>query len=165
MASLTRKPDADTNSLLETWDSIIRSQVAYQGPTYMLLLPQGRETLTVGTLEARLDALRDFGIRLAAQTTKPALVTLGTTVTAFYTAARSLRDLQTDAKTALDNSRVAQEALRQASAAALINMVGAGLQVFKTSPSLVDTLFDVNLLRGGAQQVPEAPEDTVVDPS
>lgn len=29
MASLTRSPDADTASVLETWDTTIRSQVAY----------------------------------------------------------------------------------------------------------------------------------------
>ncbi|GDY20553.1 hypothetical protein LBMAG56_18980 [Verrucomicrobiota bacterium] len=36
--SITHKPDADTNSPLETWDITIRSVVAYQGTTYMLLL-------------------------------------------------------------------------------------------------------------------------------
>lgn len=46
LASLTRKPDIDTNSPIETWDSTIRAQVPYQGTVYQLLLPHGRETLT-----------------------------------------------------------------------------------------------------------------------
>lgn len=165
LASLTRKPDADTNSPLESWDVIIRSQVAYQGPTYMLLLPQGRETLTAGSVEDRLDAGRSFGVRLAAQTTKAALVALGGTVTAFYAAARVLRESQKAAMTALDDARLQQELLRKACAAALLNMVGVGLQVFRENPAMVDTLFDVSLLRGGAQTVPDAPADTVWTPA
>lgn len=165
MDSLTRKPDADTNSPLETWDTAIRGQVAFQGPTYMLLLPQGRETLTVGTVEARLDAGRDFGIRLAAQSTKPVLIALGTTVTNFYNAARVLRLAQTMAKTTLDDARVQQEGHRVACAAALLNMVGVALQVFRDNPSMVDTLFDVNLLRGGTQDFPDAPADTTWNPA
>ncbi len=163
--SITRKPDADTNSLLETWDITIRGQVAYQGPTYMLLLPQGRETLTAGTLDARLDAGRDFGIRLAAQSTKPVLVTLGGTVTTFYTAARALRTAQITAKGALDDARVQQEFLRKIAAAALINMVGAGLQVWKDATEMVDTLFSIALLRGDTQDIPAAPADTVWTPA
>jgi hypothetical protein len=163
--SLTRKPDADTNSLLETWDTTIRGQVAYQGPTYMLLLPQGRETLTAGSYDARLDAGRDVGIRLSQQVTKPVLVTLGTTVTTFYNAARVLRTSQITAKGALDDARVQQEFLRKIAAAALINMVGVGLQVWKDTPALVDTLFSVALLRGGTQDVPAAPVDTLWTPA
>lgn len=163
--SITRKPDADNNSLLETWDITIRGQVAYHGPTYMLLLPQGRETLTVGGYDARLDAGRDFGIRLSAQTAKPALVSLGGVVTAFYTAARALRTLQIAAKGALDNAREQQEFLRKIAAAALLNMVGAGLQVWSSTPALVDTLFSVALLRGDTQDVPAAPVDTVWAPA
>ena len=165
LESLTRKPDADTNSLIETWDVAIRGQVAYQGATYTLLLPQGRETITRGTYDARLDAGRDFGVRLSAQTTKPVLVTLGTTVTTFYNAARALRTLQTGAKSALDDARVQQEFLRKLAAAALINMVGVGLQVWKDSVAMVDTLFSIALLRGGAQEIPAAPADTSWTPA
>lgn len=165
MESLTRKPDAETNSPIETWDITIRAQVAYQGPTYLLLLPQGRETLTAGTYDARLDAGRDFGIRLAAQTTKPVLVALGATVTTFYDAARALRTTQTSAKTELDNARADQEPLRKNAAAALINMIGVGLQVWKATPELVDTLFDVSLLRGNTQAFPDAPADTTWTPA
>lgn len=165
MDSLVRKPDADTNSPLEIWDNVIRGVVAYQGPTYMSLLPQGRETLTAGTLDARLDAGRDFGIRLAGQVTHATLVTLGGTVTTFYDAARVLRVSQGTAKTAMSATRVAQEDLRLAAASALLNIVGAGLMVFRDNPLMVDTLFDVNLLRGGALLVPEAPADTVWTPA
>ena len=82
LASLTRKPDADTNSLIEGWDVTIRGVVAFQGPVYQLLLPDGRETLTKGTIEAQIDAGRDFGTRLTNQgPSKPTLVSLGTIVT------------------------------------------------------------------------------------
>ncbi len=165
LESITRKPDADTNSLIETWDTAIRGQVAYQGTTYTLLLPQGRETITKGSYDARLDAGRDFGIRLTAQTTKPVLVTLGGTVTTFYNAARALRTAQITAKSALDDAREQQEFLRKLAAAALINMVGAGLQLWKDSPALVDTLFSVELLRGGTQVIPAAPADTTWTPA
>ncbi|MEN9576603.1 MAG: hypothetical protein RL514_4458 [Verrucomicrobiota bacterium] len=164
MDSISRKPDADTNSPLETWDVTIRMQVPFQGPTYMLLLPQGRETLTAGTFDARLDAGRDFGVRLSQQTTKPALVDLGVVVTAFYTTARNLRTAQTAAKSVLDDARMDQEPLRLQAAAALYNMVGIGMSVWRETPLMVDTLFNVGLLRGPVQEIPAAPADTTWTP-
>lgn len=164
MDSLARKPDADTNSPLETWDVTIRGQVAFQGPTYLLLLPQGRETLTAGTYDARLDAGRDFGIRLSQQTGKQVLIDLGVVVTAFYTSARNLRTAQNTAKSVLEDARVDQEPLRLAAAAALYNMVGVGMSVWRATPLLVDTLFDVGLLRGTIQEIPAAPADTTWTP-
>lgn len=160
MASLTRSPDADTASVLETWDTTIRSQVAYQGPTYLTLLPNGRETLTLGTREEQLDALRDFGVRLTAQVAKPVLVTLGTTVTTFATSARTLRTSQTTAKGTLENARLAQEALRISAANALYSLLGQGMVTWGSTPLRVDTLWDVNILRNAPQQVPAAPLDT-----
>ena len=160
MASLTRKPDADTPSILENWDITIRGQVAFQGPTYITLLPQGRETLTDGTREEQLDALRDFGIRLAAQAAKPVLVTLGATVTTFATAARTLRTAQTNAKGALDNARLAQEPIRISAANAIYALIGQGMVTWSATPARVDTLWDVNILRNAPQQIPAAPTDT-----
>ena len=164
LASLTRKPDADTNSLLEGWDVVIRGQVAYQGPVYDLLLPSGRETLTDGTIEDQLDAGRDFGLRLAAQVTKPTLVSLGTTVTTFYNAARALRTAQVSAKAAIDTTITAQEPIRLQAAAALYAMVGTGMTLWSTTPERVDDLFNVNLLRGSTLDVPGAPADTAWTP-
>ena len=164
MDSLARKPDADTNSPLETWDVTIRGQVAFQGPTYLLLLPQGRETLTAGSYDARLDAGRDFGVRLSQQTSKQVLVDLGVVVTAFYTAARNLRNAQNTAKSVLDDARMDQEPLRLQAAAALYNMVGVGMSVWRATPLMVDTLFDVGLLRGSQQVIPAAPANTTWTP-
>ena len=165
LLSVTRKPDLDTNSPLESWDSIIRGQVAYQGTTYTLLLPRGRETLTAGGIEEQLDALRDFGIRLSNQATKPTLVSLGATVTTFSNAARTLRNTQMAAKASLDAMRESQEALRIAAAIELYNMVGLGISVFKATPDQVDTLFDVSLLRDSVQEVPGPPADTFWAPA
>ena len=159
LLSITRKPDIDTNSPIETWDSTIRSQVAYQGTIYTLLLPHGRETVTQGTIEEKLDALRDLGVRLGNQSTKPILISLGTTVTTFANAARGMRNAQQAAKAVLDAMRESQEALRIAAAVELYNMVGLGISVYKTAPDQVDTLFDVNLLRNPAQEVPAPPID------
>lgn len=165
MDSLARKPDADTNSPLETWDVTIRLQVAWQGPTYLLLLPQGRETLTAGSYDARLDAGRDFGIRLSQQTTKQVLVDLGVVVTAFYNSARALRNAQNTAKSELEDARMDQEPLRLAAAAALYNMVGVAMSVWRETPLLVDTLFDVSLLRGPILEIPAAPADSTWVPA
>ena len=164
MDSLARKPDADTNSPMETWDVTIRGQVAFQGPTYLNLLPQGRDTLTKGTLDARLDAGRDFGIRLSQQTGKQALIDLGVVVTAFYTTARNLRTAQNTAKSQLEDARTDQEPLRLQAAAALFNMVAVGMSVWRETPLLVDTLFDVGLLRGPVQETPAAPANTTWTP-
>ena len=162
--SLARKPDADTNSPLETWDVGIRGQVAFQGPTYLLLLPQGRETITIGTYDARLDAGRDFGIRLSQQTGKQVLIDLGVVVSAFYTSACALRTAQTTAKSLLEDARMDQEPLRLLAAAALFNMVGVGMCVWRATPLLVDTLFDIGLLRGSMQEIPAAPANTTWTP-
>ena len=165
LASLTRKPDADTSSLLEGWDIIIRGQVAYQGPIYMTLLPHGRETLTEGTKEEQIDALRDFGTRLAAQTSKPTLISLGIIVTTFATAARTLRSNQISAKSAIESTRAAQEAKRLVAAAAIYAVIGQGMVTWSTTPALVDTLWDVNIIRSAPQQVPDAPADTTWTPT
>ena len=164
MANLTRKPNADTASTLESWDTTIRGQVAYGGPTYLNLLPNGRETLTGGTKEQQIDAGRDFGLRLTAQVSKPTLVSLGTVVTTFYNSARALRTAQLAAQTAIDNARFAQETLRFNAAAALYALVGQGMVLWSTNTLQVDTLFDVNLLRSNVQNVPDAPADTTWTP-
>ena len=165
LLSLTRKPDADTNSPIETWDSTIRSAVAFNGPTYMYLLPHGRDTLTGGTTSDQLDAVRDFGTRISEQTTKPALVALGTTVSAWATATRGLRTSQTTKITAADSAQNAMEPLRVSAAAALYGMVGLGMSVFLNDPSQVDTLFDINILRSPALAVPAAPATTIWNPA
>jgi hypothetical protein len=162
LTSLTRKPDADTNSLIETWDTTIRAAVAYQGTTYTLLLPDGRETITRGTIEAQLDAIRDFGVRLSAQAGKPTLIALGTTVTTFSTAARALRTAQTTCKTRLDDSRQDLEALRIINCQVLYAMVGIGMNAYRTTPEKVDDLFSIGLLRGSILTAPLAPTDTTV---
>ena len=163
--SITHKPDADTNSPLETWDVTIRSAVAYQGTTYMILLPNGRETLTAGSYDVRLDAGRDFAIRLTQQVGKATLIALGSVVADFYAAARTLRTAQATAKTTVEDTRLNQKPFRKACAAALLNMVGIGLQVWKDTPELVDTLFDVALLRGATQAIPTAPSTTTWTPA
>lgn len=165
MESLTHKPDAETNSILEGWDNIIRGQVAYQGSVYTYLLPQGRETLTVGTMETRLDALRNFAARLATQTTKPALVELGLGVAEFYEQARQMRIDQTTAKSSIDDARAAQEPVRVDAAGELFFMVGLGMTIWSETPLMVDTLFSVALLRGTPQALPEAPADTTWAPA
>lgn len=162
--SLTRKPDADTNSPLETWDVTIRGQVAFQGPTYLVLLPHGRETITTGTYDARLDAGRDLGVRLSQQTGKQVLIDLGVVVSAFYTSARDLRIAQSTAKSVLEDVRMDQEPLRLLAAAALFNMVGVGMSVWRATPLMVDTLFDIGLLRGAIQEIPAAPANTTWTP-
>ncbi|MEK0449616.1 MAG: hypothetical protein RL088_1884 [Verrucomicrobiota bacterium] len=165
LLSLTRKPDPDTNSPLDTWDITIAGQAAYGSPLYKTLLPHGRETLTAGTYLQRLDALNAFRLRLTAQVAKPALVALGATVLAFYNQAVALRNTQNDFKTDVDNARTDQEGVRKLCAAALYGMVGLGQWVFRNTPALVDTLYDVNILRDPAQTKPAAPADTSWNPA
>ena len=47
-----------------------------------------------------------------------------------------------------------QEGVRKLCAAALYGMVGLGIWVFRATPALVDTLFDVSILRQPAQTIP-----------
>ena len=129
------------------------------------LLPHGREGLTAGTYEQRLGALQTLGLRLTEQTAKPALVTLGTTVTTFYTQATAMRDFQGNRKAALDAGRVDLEAMRKLASGTLFAMVGTGMILWRTTPEMVDTLFDVNLLRNPAQTIPAPPADTAWDPA
>jgi hypothetical protein len=124
LASVTRKPSAEENSLIETWDNTIRSQVAYQGSVYKTLLPNNRETLTEGTIKERLDAGTGFATRLGQQTTKPALVTLGNAVGQFYSQGQNLRTAQVTLFNQVSELRDDQEVLRVAAAEALYAMVG-----------------------------------------
>ena len=154
LAALTRKPDADTSSLLEAWDTTLRGEVAYRGPVYLTLFAGGRLALTRGSPEEQLDALRDLGLRLTAQTGRPVLVALGTAVTTFSNRARALRTVQTEAKAALESARVAQELLRIAAAAALYSLIGQGMATWGADPARVDTLWQVRLLRSQRQKAP-----------
>ena len=164
LQSLTRKPNADTNSPLDTWDLTIAGQAAYGSALYKTLLPHGRETLTAGTYLQQLDAIQNFSTRLTNQSAKPVLVTLGATVLAFYNETNALRNTQSTLKTTVDNARTEQEGVRKLCAAALFGMVGLGMWVFRAEPALVDTLFDVNILRDPAQTTPGPPVNTLWTP-
>ena len=93
------------------------------------------------------------------------LVTLCTTVATFSSAARALRISQTNAKSALEAARLAQEPRRIYAAAALYALIGQGMVSWSANPPQVDTLWDVNILRNAPQQVPDAPLDTTWVPS
>ena len=164
MASLTRATAA-ANSPLETWDSTIAGQIPTLGPVYLEFFPNGRATFTQGTYETRLDALENLGIALAAQVAKPVLVALGVTVSAFAAEARTLHDAQTQAKAALESSRIVLETRRLAIAIAGYQVIGCGMMVWGATPDLVDTLFDVNILRAPALDAPAAPVDTLWTPA
>jgi len=163
IASLTRKPDLETNSLLDVWDNTIGAQVAYGGTVYTYLLPQGRQTLTAGTYEQQLDAGAAFGIRLGEQTAKPVLVALKTPVDAFFNDARTKRTAQNSTKNTLAQARRDLEDLRQNAAAALYALAGTGMTNFRGSPLSVDLLYNINILRDPPQFVPAPPADTAWD--
>ena len=166
MMSLTkRNEEDDTNSEIEIWDSTIRTQVTYQGPVYTILLPNGRDTVTSGTYEARLTALTSFAQRLADQTTKPVLVTLGATVSTWVAAAEALRATQTVAKGTVESARQTVEQSRLMSAAALFALIGTGITAWSATPERVDTLFDVGLMRNPPLEVPDAPANTTWTPA
>ena len=165
MDGLTRQPDINTASILDGWVTTIATQAIPGSVIYVNLLPNGRETLTVGGREAQLDAGAAFGTRLTAQTSKPTLVSLGTVVSTFYTAARALRTAQTNAKTTLDNARALQEPLRVAAANAIYALVGQAMVVHNSNPVLVDTVFNLDFLRGDLQTLPGPPTDTTWTPA
>lgn len=163
MDSLTRRPDSESNSIMERWDNLIRGEVPYQSAVYLTLLPQGRETLTTGTRDEQLTAIQSFAERLDAQTSHPGLVSLAVEVAAFHDTAADLRNAQTQAKSSLDTARQAQEALRVAAAHAIYALLGQGMVTWCTDSSRVDTLWDVNILRNPPQDVPAPPADTTWD--
>ena len=165
MASITRKPDADTKSPIGDWEHVVNGVTAPGSALYITLLPNGRETITAGTYDEQLDAMDGFSSRLAEQTTKPALITLSATVATFAGAARTLRDLQSTAKGVLDSTRLTLEERRQGCAAAYFALVGCGMMEWKDTPARVDTLFDLSLLRNPVQDVPDAPADTTWTPA
>lgn len=158
MDSLTHKLDLDTNSLLESWDTTIRGVVAFGGPTYLFLLPHGRETLTGGAILARLNALASFRARLAEDGSKPALVALAGVVALFTDAAGTLRDAQIAYKNALSAARDAMEELRVAVCQQMYATCGLAMQVWKETPERIETLWKMGLLRSTNQAIPAAPD-------
>jgi hypothetical protein len=163
LASLTRKPDVDTNSILDSWEHELTGEVTRQGPTYMKLLPSGRGTLTSGSLTEQVDSLERFAMGLEALGDKPKLAALGSTVAAFHSQVVGLREAQLDAKSKIETAYTAQETLRKQLAAAMYGVVGQGMAVWSETPERVDDLFDVNILRHPPQAVPAAPADTKWD--
>ncbi len=159
LASMRRKPDLDTNSPLEQWDSTIRANVAFEGTTYTLLLPHGRETLTGGSIPERIEALEGFKTRLLAQAAKPALVTLGGVVNTFYQALKTLHEAQqarineyTAARTELStiNAQVARQMFRNTGMAIVIWCA-------ETDNFRIEGLFDMALIRDESPALPAQP--------
>ena len=155
-ASMTRKPDIDTNSPLEQWDAAIRTVVAYQGTTYTLLLPHGRETLTVGTNEGRLEALQGFVTRLKAQAAKPALVALGGVVDTFYLALNGLYTTQQAKIVAYASARKDLATLRLLVARQCFRNTGMSIFTWcdEVNNSRIETLWDLGLIRDESPEKP-----------
>ena len=160
MEGISRKPNIDTNSPLESWDNVLIGVYAYGSPKYKEIMFRGREALTVGTYVDRLKALDGFHKRLAGETTKAALVALGVTVKAYYEVLADKRDKQNTAKAAVDTARTDKEAIRLIFCAKIFKMLGVGMQVFCEEPEKVDTLWDVNIIREVPQVVPGPPVDS-----
>lgn len=156
MASMTRKPSIDENSPLEAWDATIRAQVAYQGTTYTLLLPHGRETLTAGSNAQRIEALQGFVTRLKAQVAKPALVTLGGTVEVFYNALAAAYALQQNKINAAAAARNDLDALRARFAKQMYRNTGIAMSIWceEEDNYRVQELFDMSLIREAAPEKP-----------
>ena len=167
LASLTRKPDIDTNSPLEAWDAVIRGQVAYQGTIYQLLLPHGRETLTTGTYQQRIDAIEGLATRLAQQQSKPTLVSQGAIVLAFRNALNTMWNAQNTAENAHTAARTAIETLRVTASRQLFRNVGAAMMAWNSEINLpkIEALYDMALVRGDGQALPGAPIDTTWVPA
>lgn len=155
-ASMTRKPDIDTNSPLEAWDATIRAQVAYQGTTYTLLLPHGRETLTLGSNAERVEALEGFVTRLKAQVAKPALVTLGGVVEVFYNALNALYVAQQNKIVAYAVARNDLGTLRTMVARQCFRTTGKAIFTWcdEVNNPRIQALFDMALIR---EEAPEKP--------
>ena len=167
LASLTRKPDLDNNSPLETWDSTIRAQVAYQGTVYQLLLPHGRDTVTSGTYQQRIDAIEGLATRLAQQSAKPVLFSLSATVATFRTALNTLWNGQNTAANAHTLARNNIETLRVLGCRQMFRNVGMSMTVWNAEIDLpkIEGLFDMSLVRGATQPLPAAPIDTLWTPA
>ena len=167
MASLTRKPDIDTNSPLESWDSVIRAQVPYQGTVYQLLLPHGREGLTTGTYQERIDAIEGLATRLSQQSSKPTLVSQGLIVLAFRGVLNTMWNAQNTAENAATAARTAIETLRVTAARQLFRNTGFAMAAWNTELNLpkIEALFDMSLVRGDSQPAPGVPIDTTWVPA
>ena len=94
-----------------------------------------------------INEVKNLGIRLAAQTTKPALVTLGTEVTAFYGQLNAARTGQQglEGDTDMDSSEI--EAARKAIATALYGNLGMLMYIYQAAPTTVAGFFDLETLR------------------
>lgn len=159
LASMTRKPDLDTNSPLEQWDATIRANVAYQGTTYTLLLPHGRETLTGGSNAERIEALEGFVTRLSNQTAKPALVTLSGVVDIFYQALKTLYTAQQSRINEYTAARTELSTLKAMVARQMFRNTGQAIMIWcdEANNFRIEGLFDMALIREEAPALPAQP--------
>jgi hypothetical protein len=160
-ASMTRKPDLDTNSPMESWDATIRSTVAFEGTTYTLLLPRGRATLTEGSNAQRIEALEGFYTRLKAQTAKPALVSLGNVVQTFYNQLNGLYTFQQTQIVAYATARKDLATLRGLVARQCYRNTGKAIFTWcdEVNNARIEGLFDMSLIR---EQAPEKPDQAAL---
>ena len=140
----------------------IRAQVPYQGTVYQLLLPHGREDFTTGTYQQRIDALEGLATRLGQQVSKPVLVSLSATVSSFRGTLNTLWNAQNSAEVAAASARTAIETLRVTAARQLFRNTGFAMTVWNSELNLpkIEALFDMALVRGDTQPIPEPPADT-----
>jgi hypothetical protein len=93
-----------------------------------------------------INEVKNLGLRLADQTTKPELVALGLEVTAFHSDLKTARTGQQglEGDTGMDSTEI--EGARQAVANALYGNLGMLMHIYHESPETVAGFFDLDTL-------------------
>ncbi len=151
---LHTKPGLEEDSKIENWDNRIRAVAPRGSALYTTLLPQGRAPFSGGTRDGMINEVKLLGQRLAAQTTKPELVALGTEVSAFHTQLDNARTGQQgqEGDVTLDASEI--EEARKMMARVLYGNCGMLMFLFQDTPEALAGFFALDELRSPGSPPP-----------
>jgi hypothetical protein len=143
---------------IEEWD--VRIQVVYRkdSPTYVELLPRGREPFQKGTNDQRIEEVTSLGARL---TSYAGLLAVKTDVDTFAGDMRDARLEQQEKEELVAESSDALETKRKATAEMMYGNLGVLMDKFRRNPTEIERYFDLEAIRNTGPEQNETFEGTI----
>lgn len=143
---------------IEDWD--VQIQVAFRkdSPTYIGILPRGREPFQKGTYDQKIQEVRELGLRLAAY---PALAATKTAVDAFATSFETARNSQQQKEDLVKQKSDLLEIARVATAKMMYGNLGVLMDKFQDDPIQIERFFDLEAIRNTGPETNETIEGDI----
>lgn len=139
-----------TYTMLDVWDTPIRTALTYGSDAYELVFMDGRKPFTRGTIQQQVMAYQKLAEKLAIH---PALAAVTAEVVAAHAALDAARDLQEGAKALVKTNSGAVETARKVAMIMQWRDLGFAIDAFSNDLKLIESMFDVDTLRERPQTI------------